>query len=92
MVIALSGKQMVGRAYRTIGLSFQLYLPNKSEKIRPLSFLFASAKQNEKKYSLSGKQLIKNSILHGDVLCYKLNKRCDPALFKNIMLDPDKES
>ena len=42
----------VGRAGRTFGLGYKLHLSIDSETMLPLSSLFASANQNEKKHSL----------------------------------------
>ena len=43
----------VGRAGRTFGLGYKLHLSIDSETMLPLSSLFASANQNEKKHSLT---------------------------------------
>jgi len=43
----------VGRAGRTFGLGYKLHLSIDSETMLPLSCLFASANQNEKKHSLT---------------------------------------
>jgi len=55
----------VGRAGRTFGLGYKLHLSIDSETMLPLSSLFASANQNEKKHSLTilekAKQVLKNS-------------------------------
>jgi transposase len=55
----------VGRAGRTFALGYKLHLSIDSETMLPLSSLFASANQNEKKHSLTilekAKQVLKNS-------------------------------
>jgi transposase len=55
----------VGRTGRTFGLGYKLHLSIDSETMLPLSSLFASANQNEKKHSLTildkAKQVLKNS-------------------------------
>jgi transposase len=55
----------VGRAGRTFGLGYKLHLSIDSKTMLPLSSLFASANQNEKKHSLTilkkAKQVLKNS-------------------------------
>jgi len=55
----------VGRAGRTFGLGYKLHLSIDSETMLPLSSLFASANQNEKKHSLTilekAKQVLRNS-------------------------------
>ena len=55
----------VGRTGRTFGLGYKLHLSIDSETMLPLSSLFASANQNEKKHSLTilekTKQVLKNS-------------------------------
>jgi transposase len=55
----------VGRTGRTFGLGYKLHLSIDSETMRPLSSLFASANQNEKKHSLTilekAKQVLWNS-------------------------------
>jgi len=43
----------VGRTGRTFGLGYKLHLSIDSERMLPLSSLFASANQNEKKHSLT---------------------------------------
>ena len=54
-----------GRTGRTFGLGYKLHLSIDSETMLPLSSLFASANQNEKKHSLTilekTKQVLKNS-------------------------------
>jgi transposase len=55
----------VGRTGRTFGLGYKLHLSIDSKTMLPLSCLFASANQNEKKHSLTilekAKQVLKNS-------------------------------
>ena len=55
----------VGRTGRTFGLGYKLHLSIDSETMLPLSSMFASANQNEKKHSLTilekAKQVLKNS-------------------------------
>lgn len=55
----------VGRTGRTFGLGYKLHLSIDSKTMLPLSSLFASANQNEKKHSLTilekAKQVLKNS-------------------------------
>jgi transposase len=55
----------VGRTGRTFGLGYKLHLSIDSKRMLPLSSLFASANQNEKKHSLTilekAKQVLKNS-------------------------------
>ena len=55
----------VGRTGRTFALGYKLHLSIDSETMLPLSSLFASANQNEKKHSLTildkAKQVLKNS-------------------------------
>ena len=55
----------VGRTGRTFALGYKLHLSIDSETMLPLSCLFASANQNEKKHSLTilerAKQVLKNS-------------------------------
>jgi transposase len=55
----------VGRTGRTFGLGYKLHLSIDSETMLPLSSLFASANQNEKKHSLTilhkAKQILQNS-------------------------------
>jgi transposase len=55
----------VGRTGRTYALGYKLHLSIDSETMLPLSCLFASANQNEKKHSLTilekAKQVLKNS-------------------------------
>jgi transposase len=55
----------VGRTGRTFALGYKLHLSIDSETTLPLSSLFASANQNEKKHSLTilekAKQVLKNS-------------------------------
>ena len=43
----------VGRAGRTFGLSYKLHLAIDSQTMLPLTCVFASANQNEKKHSLN---------------------------------------
>jgi len=47
------GDARVGRAGRTFGLGYKLHLSIDSQSMLPLTSLFASANQNEKKHSLS---------------------------------------
>jgi transposase len=55
----------VGRTGRTFGLGYKLHLSIDSKTMLPLSSLFASANQNEKKHSLTilekAKEVLKNS-------------------------------
>jgi Transposase DDE domain len=55
----------VGRTGRTFGLGYKLHLSIDSKTMLPLSSLFASANQNEKKHSLTilekAKQVLRNS-------------------------------
>jgi transposase len=55
----------VGRTGRTFGLGYKLHLSIDSETMLPLSSVFASANQNEKKHSLTilekARQVLKNS-------------------------------
>jgi hypothetical protein len=55
----------VGRAGRTFGLGYKLHLSIDSKRMLPLTSLFASANQNEKKHSLTilekTKQILKRS-------------------------------
>jgi transposase len=55
----------VGRTGRTYALGYKLHLSIDSETMLPLSSMFASANQNEKKHSLTilekAKQVLKNS-------------------------------
>jgi transposase len=55
----------VGRTGRTFGLGYKLHLSIDSETMLPLSSMFASANQNEKKHSLTilekAKQVLRNS-------------------------------
>ena len=55
----------VGRTGRTFGLGYKLHLSIDSKTMLPLSCMFASANQNEKKHSLTilekAKQVLKNS-------------------------------
>jgi transposase len=55
----------VGRAGRTFGLGYKLHLAIDSQTMLPLTYAFASANQNEKKYSLNmlekTKQILKRS-------------------------------
>jgi len=47
------GDARVGRAGRTFGLGYKLHLSTDSQTMLPLTSVFASANQNEKKHSLS---------------------------------------
>jgi hypothetical protein len=47
------GDARVGRAGRTFGLGYKLHLSIDSQSMLPLTCVFASANQNEKKHSLS---------------------------------------
>jgi hypothetical protein len=55
----------VGRTGRTFGLGYKLHLSIDSKTMLPLSCLFASANQNEKKHSLTllekAKQVLRKS-------------------------------
>jgi len=55
----------VGRAGRTFGLGYKLHLSIDSQTMLPLTCVFASANQNEKKHSLNmlekTKQILKRS-------------------------------
>ncbi len=59
------GDARVGRAGRTFGLGYKLHLAIDSESMLPLTCVFASANQNEKKHSLNilerTKQILKRS-------------------------------
>ena len=59
------GDARVGRAGRTYGLGYKLHLAIDSKTMLPLTCVFASANQNEKKHSLNmlekTKQILKRS-------------------------------
>ena len=59
------GDARVGRAGRTFGLGYKLHLAIDSQTMLPLTSVFASANQNEKKHSLNmlekTKQILKHS-------------------------------